>query len=123
MLLTNTQKRLAIIFSIPVFILMIPLVAMQFTHEVAWTLFDFIVAGILLFGTALLCELTIRKLTTKRLRLFVCGVILLGLAVVWLELAVGLFGAVLAENNSGEDGIQHVHIFAPAVTFQRVLLH
>jgi hypothetical protein len=34
---------------------------MQFTNEVNWTLFDFVVAGVLLLGTGFICELVIRK--------------------------------------------------------------
>ena len=33
--------------------LLIPLVAMQFTQEVVWTLSDFVFAGALLFGAGL----------------------------------------------------------------------
>jgi hypothetical protein len=43
------------------FILLVPLVAMQFTDEVAWGVADFVFAGALLAGTGLLLELTARK--------------------------------------------------------------
>ena len=43
------------------FILLVPLVAMQFTDEVAWDLADFVVAGILLFGAGLAYELIATK--------------------------------------------------------------
>ena len=43
------------------FILLVPLVAMQFTDEVAWGVADFVVAGVLLGGTGLLLELAVRK--------------------------------------------------------------
>jgi hypothetical protein len=42
-------------------ILLLPLVAMQITHEVAWGLADFAVAGALLGGTGLLFELAVRN--------------------------------------------------------------
>ena len=42
-------------------ILMIPLVAMQFSSEVNWTLFDFVFAGGLIFGTGLAYQLITRK--------------------------------------------------------------
>jgi hypothetical protein len=35
------------------FILLIPLLAMQFTDEVAWDLADFVIIGTLLLGTGL----------------------------------------------------------------------
>jgi hypothetical protein len=43
------------------FILLLPLVAMQITDEVDWSLADFVVAGALLGGTGLLLELAVRK--------------------------------------------------------------
>lgn len=43
------------------FILLLPLVAMQITGEVAWDLADFAFAGALLGGTGLLLELAARK--------------------------------------------------------------
>ena len=46
----ETAKSLKKTILVPVFILLIPLVAMQFTVEVHWSLADFFVAYILLFG-------------------------------------------------------------------------
>ena len=43
------------------FILLLPLVAMQITDEVAWDLADFVFAGVLLGGTGLLVELALRR--------------------------------------------------------------
>jgi hypothetical protein len=43
------------------FILLLPLVAMQITDEVAWDVADFVFAGVLLGGTGLLLELSARK--------------------------------------------------------------
>ncbi len=42
-------------------ILLVPLVAMQFTDEVDWGVFDFVFAGALLGGTGALLELAMRK--------------------------------------------------------------
>lgn len=92
------NKRLASILAAVPILLLIPLVAMQFTNEVAWTLSDFIVMAILLLGTGLLCELVLRKVKTIYNRLFVCGAILVAFLVIWAELAVGLIGTPLAGN-------------------------
>jgi hypothetical protein len=43
------------------FILLLPLVAMQFTGEVDWGVADFVFAGVLLGGTGLLLEVAVRK--------------------------------------------------------------
>ncbi|NQT62314.1 MAG: hypothetical protein HQ556_05085 [Candidatus Marinimicrobia bacterium] len=74
-----------------VLVLLIPLVAMQFTDEVDWDLMDFIVAGALLTFAALAYELASRKLSNSKYRLAVGIAILAVLIIVWIELAVGLF--------------------------------
>ena len=55
--MTANNNRLTIILSAAGLLLLLPLVAMQFTNEVNWTFSDFLVAGILLFGTGGLIEL------------------------------------------------------------------
>nr|WP_237612875.1 hypothetical protein [Pedobacter glucosidilyticus] len=90
------MKSLIIILGVVGAILLIPFIAMQFTSEVDWSLFDFILMGILLTGTGLLIELVIRKIKTNPQRLIVLGVILLGFFLIWVELAVGIFGSPFA---------------------------
>ncbi|MGI4822167.1 MAG: hypothetical protein ACRYFV_13235 [Janthinobacterium lividum] len=75
------------------FLLLIPLVAMQFTHEVAWTLADFVVAGGLLVGAGLTYVLIARLATTATYRVAVGVAVLAGLLLVWANLAVGLVGS------------------------------
>ncbi|AKD55710.1 hypothetical protein [Spirosoma radiotolerans] len=94
MLLQN--KRLIGIVLTVALVLSVPLIAMQFTPEVNWSPFDFIVAGVLLLGTGLLCELVIRNVKRVNYRIAICGVILLMLVLIWIELAVGIFGTPLA---------------------------
>lgn len=77
-------------------LLLVPFIAMQFTDEVKWGVFDFIVAGLLLFGTGIAIEVVLRLLTTFWSRFISCAVILVVLFLVWAELAVGLFGTPLA---------------------------
>ena len=86
------NKRLFIIVLVAALLLLIPLIAMQFTNEVNWTLPDFIVTGVLLLGTGLMCELVMRKVKKVRLRIAIC-VLLIMLLLIWAELAVGIFGS------------------------------
>lgn len=88
--------RPLIIFSVAAALLLLPLIAMQFTDEVDWNAFDFLVAGILLFGTALAIEFAIRKISSPKNRLIAVGAILIVLFLVWAELAVGVFGSPVA---------------------------
>lgn len=90
------NKRLTGIVLAVAFLLLIPLIAMQFTDEVDWSLFDFIVAGILLLGTGLMCELVMRKVSNIRHRVIICLAILGALFLIWAELAVGIFGTPFA---------------------------
>ena len=86
------NKRLAAILLTAGGLLLLPLIAMQFTTEVDWSPFDFLVGGILLFGTGLLIEFALRRIKTVQQRVLVVGIILFVLFLVWAELAVGVFG-------------------------------
>jgi hypothetical protein len=85
------NKRLFGIGLTVVLLLLIPLIAMQFTDEVKWTLLDFVVAAVLLLGVGLMCELVLRKVNKIGLRIALCVAILTALLFIWLELAVGIF--------------------------------
>lgn len=86
------NKRLITILLIAGGLLMVPLVAMQFTPEVMWDETDFIVAGILLFGTGLLFELAARKGGNTAYRAGAGLALFTGLVLIWMNLAVGIIG-------------------------------
>ena len=77
-------------------LLLIPLIAMQFTAEVNWTPFDFVVAGLLLIGAGLIFDLVIRKIKNIKSRIAISLVLLIALLLIWAELAVGIFGTPLS---------------------------
>lgn len=94
-----TQNKRIIIFLISTaLILLIPLIAMQFTDEVNWSLLDFVLAGTLLLGTGLICELVLRKVKKTGLRVAICVTVLLILLFIWAELAVGIIGSPISGN-------------------------
>jgi len=90
------HKRPIIILATVASLLLIPLIAMQFTDEVDWDAFDFLVMGIMLLTTGLLIELVLRKVTSVGYRIAVCLLVLFGFFLVWAELAVGVFGTPFA---------------------------
>lgn len=92
----SQNKRLIGIVLTVVILLLIPLIAMQFTNEVNWALSDFVVMGGLLPGTGLLCELVMRKVKKIEYRIVICGAVLVALLLIWAELAVGIFGTLFA---------------------------
>lgn len=72
-------------------VLLVPLVAMQFTDQVNWSTSDFVVIGILLLVAGLAYEVLSRLAKNKDQR-FVIGLVVLGVvAYLWAELAVGIF--------------------------------
>ena len=89
-------KRVLLILLVTASILMVPLVAMQFTNEVAWDGFDFVVAGVLLAGTGLMYEVVTRNVSNSRYRNIAVIALVLALVLVWMELAVGIFGSPFA---------------------------
>lgn len=87
-----TKNMMLVVFA-PALLLLVPLVAMQFTNEVAWTLSDFVVAGALLVGTSLAYVVSAKKVSTKRQRIFIGAALALALFLVWVQLAVGIVGS------------------------------
>ena len=73
-------------------LLALPAIAMQLSQEVEWTTGDFVVAGLLLGGLGLMLEGAVRFGKTARGRLALAAMAVLGFLIVWIELAVGLFG-------------------------------
>ncbi|MGJ5641131.1 hypothetical protein [Formosa sp. S-31] len=90
------NKRLLIILSFVPVLLLIPLIAMQFTSEVNWTGFDFLVMAVLLTVTGLLFEFFLRIFTSAQSRLIACSLLVVAFILVWIELAVGVFGSPIA---------------------------
>ncbi len=87
------DKNIIRIALVTALLLMIPLVAMQFTNEVVWKLGDFIVAGALLFGAGLTYELIARKMGSNTYKPAIGLAVATGLILVWANLAVGLIGS------------------------------
>ncbi|AZQ45134.1 hypothetical protein EJ995_01345 [Nonlabens ponticola] len=78
-------------------ILLVPFIAMQFTDEVNWSLMDFVVAFLLFFTGSVTIQIIRNKLGRKGYRSFVfIFVVVILLALVWVELAVGIFGSPVA---------------------------
>jgi hypothetical protein len=94
-MLTQNRRFIGILLTVA-FILLIPLTAMQFTSEVDWSLFDFVIMGGLLLGTGILCELVLRNVKSMKSRIIVIAVLLVALFLIWAELAVGIFGTPFA---------------------------
>lgn len=93
--MTQKQKTIAI-YIVPLILLCIPLLGNLFSSEVRWLASDFLIAGVLLFTTAFLINLVRNKIKKQSRKTLACILILLALALIWLELAVGVFGSPFA---------------------------
>lgn len=96
-MITQKQRTIAI-FVTPLLILLLPLLAMRFTNEVNWSLFDFLVMGFLLFSVAFTVEIAFRMEKRTKYRIIYAVGILIVLFLIWAELAVGIFGSPFAGN-------------------------
>ena len=77
-------------------LLLIPLIAMQLTNEVNWSFFFFIIMGALLTITGLLIGIVIKKDKYYKYREIYIVIIVIMFLLIWVELAVGLFGTPFA---------------------------
>lgn len=89
-----------IFWSIPVTLLLLPAVAMQFTDEVQWDAFDFLVMGGMLLAVCLAFETAVRL--ARNNAYLVAAAIAVGASFLtaWANLAVGIIGS---ENNPVND--------------------
>ena len=73
-------------------LLMLPLIAMQYTSEVNWSLSDFLVMGALLGMAGLTLELATRRSTNLSYRFASAFAVAAAFLLVWVNGAVGLLG-------------------------------
>lgn len=73
-------------------LLLVPLIAMQFSDEVVWTPLDFLFAGVVLSGAGLTFELVSRQGGSLVYRAAVAAAVAAGLLLVWVNAAVGIIG-------------------------------
>jgi len=81
-----------LLWAIPTTLLLTPGVAMQYTHEVRWSAFDFGFAALLLYGTTALIDLVMRKSGSWAFRLGVGVAVLTSFLLIWINGAVGFIG-------------------------------
>jgi hypothetical protein len=87
----GSRWRIAI-WAVIAALILLPLLAMQFTDEMAWGAADFVMAGALLFGAGLTYELMARTRANIVYRAAVGVALGAALILVWLSLGVGIIG-------------------------------
>ncbi|MEM7573932.1 MAG: hypothetical protein AAF433_13580 [Bacteroidota bacterium] len=93
--MTLANRRLRLFLAVPL-LLLVPLIAMQFTTEVNWSAMDFLLAGVLLVGVALAIDFLWEKGCNGRQRGLLLTLLLLVFLLAWAELAVGVLGTPFA---------------------------
>jgi hypothetical protein len=92
----ETRSNIIRVVLVAALISLVPLLAMQVTDEVAWDETDFLAAFGLLAGAGLGYELVVKKVRTQPSRAALGAALVGALLLVWMELAVGVFGTPLA---------------------------
>ena len=72
-------------------LMLLPVLGMQLSTEVNWGPADFFVAAVLLFSAGLIYRLVAAQLPGKAQRTLLAVLVVTLLALIWAELAVGLF--------------------------------
>lgn len=94
-MITQKQTTLAI-FAVPALLLAAAFLGNLFVEGWNWSGFDFLVAAILLFGTVALISLVRAVVKNRNYRIIISLLIVAILVLVWMELAVGIFGTPFA---------------------------
>lgn len=86
-------KSLRVVALVTALILAIPLVAMQFTTDVDWSIGDFIIMGSLIFGTGTAYIVATRLINNLVFRIAIACALGTTFLMIWSNLAVGLIGS------------------------------
>ncbi len=96
-------------------VLLLPLVAMQFTDEVNWSVADFALAGALLLGVGIPLELAVRKSGDAAYRVGVGVALVAAFILVWVNGAVGIIGSEDNDANLMYGGVLAVGIIGAII--------
>lgn len=77
-------------------LLLIPLTVMQFSSEVNWSLFDFVIMGVLLLALGFSIRFISNKKSVLKYPLLMIIAVVVLFFIIWAELAVGIFGSPFA---------------------------
>ncbi|MEG2079048.1 hypothetical protein [Chryseobacterium sp.] len=90
------KQKTIIIYSVVALLIGVAVVGNLFSKEFNWSSSDFLIAGIILLGTALIID-TIHRIVKNRTYKFLLFIaVLFVMILIWVELAVGFFGTPFA---------------------------
>src|SRR5688572_8446005 len=103
-------------WAVAALLLLLPLVAMQFTNEMDWDETDFIVFGAMLFGACGAFELAARMTGNNAYRAAVGVAVVAAFLLIWINLAVGIIGSEDNPANLMYAGVLAVGIIGAVIT-------
>lgn len=77
-------------------LLLIPLATMLISDEINWSVFDFLVMGVLLFSFGVGINLILKNTKNSKIRITFFTFLILIFSLIWIELAVGIFESPFA---------------------------
>ena len=86
-------------FKIPLYclsLLLIPMATMLISDEINWSIFDFLVMGVLLFSFGISINLVLNNTKNSKIRITFFIILILIFSLIWIELAVGIFESPFA---------------------------
>lgn len=89
-------KNLLFLVITTIALLLIPLIAMQWTSDVNWTAADFFIMGAMIvgFGSVLVVYMEVAR--SRKQKILFTVIMLILFALIWAELSVGIFGTPFA---------------------------
>jgi hypothetical protein len=111
---TGSRVRLAA-WSGAAGLLVLPLVAMQFTREVNWTLFDFVFAAAMIGGVGGAFELAVRTTRNTAYRAGAAIALAIAFLLIWINGAVGIIGSEHEDANLLFGGVLAVALLGAVV--------
>ena len=99
-----------------VLVLLLPLVAMQFTDEVNWNETDFIIFGSMLVGACGSYEMAMRMTGNTAYRAAVGMAVVAAFLLIWINLAVGIIGSEDNPANLMYGGVLAVGMIGALIT-------
>lgn len=86
-------------FKIPLYclsLLLIPMATMLISDEINWSIFDFLVMGVLLFSFGVSINIVLKNIKNSKIRITFFTILILIFSLIWIELAVGIFESPFA---------------------------
>ena len=77
-------------------LLLIPMATMLISDEINWSIFDFLVMGVLLFSFGISINLVLNNTKNSKIRITLFTFLILIFSLIWIELAVGIFESPFA---------------------------